>query len=241
MTKKTKRESAIILVSGGMDSAVTAAIAIKKFTPIFLHFNYGQRTVKKELLSFNKLKKYFNVQQSETIDIPYLKELCSSSLLENEDPSIFPVAHTSQIPSTYVPFRNTQLLAIAVSWAESLGVHHIFYGANHVDSSGYPDCRLNYLKAFNKLIELGTKPESKIKIDAPLIKMKKDGIVKLGIKLNVPFQHTWSCYKNSKLACGRCDSCRLRLKGFQVAGVSDLIKYEKTCMPTAIGIKKKKN
>lgn len=220
-------ESAIILVSGGMDSAVTAAVAIKKFVPIFLHFNYGQLTARKELWAFDKLKEYFNVRQSKTIDIAYLKEFGSSSLLVGavHEPPLQTVRR--QIPFTYVPFRNTQLLAIAVAWAESLGAHHVFYGANQVDSSGYPDCRLNYLMAFNKLVKLGTKPDSKIKIVAPLIKMRKAEIVKLGIKLNVPFEYTWSCYKNSKLACGRCDSCRLRLKGFQTAGISDPIKYEK--------------
>lgn len=228
MTKKTKNESAIVLVSGGMDSAVIAAIAIKKFTPIFLHFNYGQRTVKKELWSFNKLKEYFNVRLCKTVDIPHLKEFGASSLLDMkmDIPLDRAEARNSKIPSTYVPFRNTQLLSIAVSWAESLGVHQIFYGANQVDSSGYPDCRENYLNAFNKLIKLGTRPDSKIKITAPLIKMNKDEIVRMGIKLDVPFQYTWSCYKNSRLACGHCDSCKLRLKGFKAAGILDPIRYE---------------
>ncbi|MDD5772974.1 MAG: 7-cyano-7-deazaguanine synthase QueC [bacterium] len=224
--EKIKKESAIVLVSGGMDSAVIAAIAIKKFTPIFLHFNYGQRTVKKELWSFNKLKEYYGVKQSKTVDIPYLKEIGASSLLDTKMEIPLDRAHTSKIPSTYVPFRNTQLLSIAVSWAESLGVHQVFYGANQVDSSGYPDCRENYLKAFNKLIKLGTKPESRIKITAPLIKMNKNEIVRMGIKLGVPFQYTWSCYKNTDRACGHCDSCKLRLKGFKSAGISDPIKYE---------------
>ncbi|MEW6088846.1 MAG: 7-cyano-7-deazaguanine synthase QueC [bacterium] len=220
------QESVIVLVSGGMDSAVTAAVAIKKFTPVFLHFNYGQRTFKKELWAFNKLKEFFKVQKSKVIDIPYLKEFGASSLLDEKIDIPLDSVKTSRIPSTYVPFRNTQLLSIAVSWAESLGISRIYYGANQVDSSGYPDCREDYLKAFNKLIKLGTKLESYIEITAPLIKMKKDEIVKLGLKLKVPFQYTWSCYKNTEIACGRCDSCRLRLKGFESAGIPDPVKYE---------------
>ena len=130
----------------------------------------------------------------------------------------------SEIPSSYVPFRNTHIIALAVSWAEIIGAQKIYIGANEEDSPGYPDCRVEYYEAYNKLIKLGTK-STDIEVITPVISLNKKEIVENAISLNVPLEYTWSCYKNSEIACGKCDSCSLRLKGFKQAGIIDPIKY----------------
>lgn len=237
----------IVLVSGGMDSLVTAAIASLENELAFLHVNYGQRTETRELKAFNDIADFYNVKKRLVVDVKYLKEIGGSALT---DESIeVPVSHPSPsplpsgergrgegsnaairnlqsaIPITYVPFRNAHLLSIAVSWAEVIGAKKIYIGAVEEDSSGYPDCREIFYKAFEKAIDAGTKPETKIEIVTPLIRMKKSAIVKKGLELNAPFHLTWSCYKDNDIACGVCDSCRLRLKGFKEAGVKDPIEY----------------
>ncbi|MGB9712701.1 MAG: 7-cyano-7-deazaguanine synthase QueC [Dissulfurimicrobium sp.] len=216
---------AVCLVSGGLDSCVTAAIARKTCRLAFLHVNYGQLTERRELEAFNGIANYFSVEDRLVVDISHLKSIGGSALT---DPSI-PVpldAHGPGIPMTYVPFRNTHLLAIAVSWAEVIGARYIFIGATEVDSSGYPDCRKGYFEAFNRLIEEGTRPETKIEVITPIIRYSKRQVVEEGLRLNAPLHLTWSCYKNEDAACGRCDSCVLRLKGFEAAGVIDPISYE---------------
>ena len=218
----------IVLVSGGMDSLVTASIANIENEMAFLHLNYGQRTEERELKAFNDIADFYGVKKRLVVDVRYLKEIGGSALTDKKIavPLRTPDSElTTGIPLTYVPFRNAHLLSIAVSWAEVIGAKKIYIGAVEEDSSGYPDCREVFYNAFEKAIDAGTKPETKIEIITPLIHMKKSAIVKKGVELGAPFHLTWSCYKNNDIACGECDSCRLRLKGFREAGVEDPIKY----------------
>jgi 7-cyano-7-deazaguanine synthase len=230
-----KKELAVVLVSGGMDSCVTAAIANERFRLAFLHVNYGQRTEARELRAFNGIADFYKAEKRLTVSIEHLKVIGGSSLTDTN----IPVPETdslgtqnlklktSSIPSTYVPFRNAHLLSIATSWAEVIGATKIFIGAVEEDSSGYPDCREVFYQAFNKVIEMGTKPETRIEIITPLIHLKKSAIVRKAVELGAPLRLTWSCYQNSDRACGKCESCTLRLKGFKGAGVDDPIPYEK--------------
>lgn len=219
------RNKAIILVSGGMDSLVTAAISSKEYEPAFLHINYGQRTENRELKAFNDIAEHYNVKDKLVADIKYLAQIGGSSLTDNNIDVTKADIQSSDIPSSYVPFRNANILSIAVSWAEVIGASKIFIGAVEEDSSGYPDCREVFYEAFNKVIALGTKPETDITIETPIIHLKKYEIIKKGSELNAPFNLSWSCYKNEDKACGECDSCALRLKGFQQAGLVDPIDY----------------
>ncbi len=215
---------AIVLLSSGMDSAVCASIASQNHRLAFLHFQYGQKSYKKELECFKKLIEYFKPEKYYILDIPFLKEIGGSSLTsENVE---IPEDDDAPIPSTYVPFRNGIFLSLATAWAEVIGAKKIFIGVNEVDFSGYPDCREAFIKAFNQAINLGTRPETQIEIEIPLIKLSKKEIVELGIKLGTPFHLTWSCYREGEKACGRCASCKLRLKAFKEAGIPDPIPYE---------------
>jgi 7-cyano-7-deazaguanine synthase len=226
-----KSELAIVLVSGGMDSCVTAALANEEYRLAFLHVNYGQRTEARELTAFNDIANFYTSKQRLVVGIEHLKVIGGSALTDTNIPipEIVPRPSSlvpSGIPSTYVPFRNAHLLSIATSWAEVIGAAKIFIGAVEEDSSGYPDCRETFYQAFNKVIETGTRPETRIEIVTPLIHMNKSEIVKRGVALGAPLNLTWSCYQNSEKACGRCESCALRLKGFKEAGVKDPIPYE---------------
>lgn len=216
---------AIILVSGGMDSLVTAAIAAKEHQLAFLHVNYGQRTQSRELKAFNDIADHYHVQDRLVVDISYLAKIGGSSLTDSNIEVSKADLASKEIPTSYVPFRNANILSIAVSWAEVLIAKKIYIGAVEEDSSGYPDCRQVFYDAFNKAIELGTKPGSGIEIVTPIINMKKSEIIKKGAALDAPFRLSWSCYKNEDKACGECDSCALRLKGFQQAGLVDPIDY----------------
>ena len=230
-----ERELAIVLVSGGMDSCVTAAIAKNEYRLALLHVNYGQRTEARELKAFNDIADFFHVEKRLSVSLEHLKVIGGSSLTDESLPipgtESLPTPNselrTSPIPSTYVPFRNAHLLAIAVSWAEVINAKKIFIGAVEEDSSGYPDCRETFYQAFNKAVEMGTKPETRVEIVTPLIHLRKSEIVKKGVELGAPLHLTWSCYQNSEKACGRCESCALRLRGFTEAGVKDPIPYEK--------------
>lgn len=222
---KIERELAIVLVSGGMDSCVTAAIANQNYELAFLHVSYGQKTQERELRAFNEIADYYKVKKKLIANIDYLKKIGGSSLTDENIPVSESGIDTHIIPTSYVPFRNTHLLSIAVSWAEIIGAKKIFIGAVEEDSSGYPDCRKEYYQVFNKLIEVGTKPETHIEVVTPIINMKKDEIILKGLELSAPLHLTWSCYKNSDKACGVCDSCILRLRGFKRAGVKDPIDY----------------
>jgi 7-cyano-7-deazaguanine synthase len=222
------KDLAVVLVSGGMDSAVTAAIASQHYELAFLHLNYGQRTEERELRSFHGLADHYGVTRRLIADVGHLKQIGGSSLTD-ETISVDRADLTrKEIPTSYVPFRNAQILSIAVSWGEVLGACRIFIGAVEEDSSGYPDCRKEFFDAFNRVITLGTKPGSGLVIETPVIAMKKEEIVAAGASLGVPFELTWSCYTGQEKACGVCDSCALRLRGFQKAGLLDPIPYETT-------------
>ncbi len=218
---------AVVLVSGGMDSCVAAGIAAQNHTPAFLHVNYGQRTEKRELRAFNDLADHFHVERRLVVSLEHLALIGGSSLTDHKITVEEAKLNRAEIPTSYVPFRNAHLLSIAVSWGEVLGAHKIFIGAVEEDSSGYPDCREEFYRAFNEAVRLGTKPESAITIVTPIIHLTKTEIVRKGIELGAPFHLTWSCYKNEDKACGVCDSCALRLRGFQLAGVEDPLPYEK--------------
>jgi 7-cyano-7-deazaguanine synthase len=219
------RDLAVVLVSGGMDSCVTAAIASREFDLAFLHLNYGQRTEQRELKAFNDIADFYGVHRRLVVDIQYLKQIGGSSLTDESIRVAVADLARREIPTSYVPFRNANILAIAVSWAEMIGARKIFIGAVEEDSSGYPDCRKEFYDAFNRLIRIGTKPETKIEVVTPVIGLKKWEIVKKGSELEAPFHLTWSCYQGEDVACGVCDSCALRLRGFEQAGLDDPIPY----------------
>jgi len=217
---------AICLVSGGMDSCVTAAIAQQENDELaFLHVSYGQRTEQRERESFDALADHFNVGLRLVISLEHLARIGGSSLTDVAIPVTTANLTSSAIPSSYVPFRNSHLLAAAVSWGEVIGALSIYIGAVAEDSSGYPDCRPEFYDAFQNVIDLGTKPETHITIRTPVIHLKKSEIVQKGVDLGAPLHLTWSCYQESQLACGKCDSCALRLRAFREAGVPDPIPY----------------
>ncbi len=227
---------AICLVSGGLDSCVTAAIADETCRLAFLHVNYGQRTEKRELEAFRAIADHYRVQERFEASISYLREIGGSALTDRR--IAVPPGNPARegIPATYVPFRNTHLIAIAVSWAEVLGARFIYIGATEMDSSGYPDCRATYFHAYNRLIEEGTKPGTSIRIVTPLLHLDKAGVVREGIKRAAPLHLTWSCYAQEDEACGRCDSCLLRLKGFREAGVEDPVPYSTKTSTNPLGV-----
>ena len=216
---------AVVLVSGGMDSLVCAAIAAQSHEPAFLHLNYGQRTETKELACFHAIADRYGVKRRLVVDAPHLAAIGGSSLTDRSMIVEDAAPGRSGIPSTYVPFRNANILSMAVSWAEVIGARKVFIGAVEEDSSGYPDCRREFYEAFNRAVSLGTRPGSGIQVVTPVIGMSKGEIVRTGLALGAPFELTWSCYRSGDSACGTCDSCALRLKGFREAGVADPIPY----------------
>lgn len=220
------KQLAVVLVSGGLDSCVVAACAAQDYKLAFLHVKYGQRTEDRELKAFNNIADYYQANHRLVCKLDYLKEIGGSSLVD-QNLKVPTGLSECGIPSTYVPFRNAQFLSAAVAWAEVLGAEKIFIGAVAEDSAGYPDCKPEFCQAFNKLVTVGTKPETHIEIVAPLIGMKKSEIIKKGISLRAPLHLTWSCYKNNDKACGTCDSCLRRLRAFKEAGIEDPIEYEK--------------
>ena len=221
---KSPAQRAIVLLSGGMDSTVCAAVAVRDYQAAALHLSYGQRTEERERQSFLAICRRLNIRDQLLLRNEAFRAIGGSALTdENIDvPVAGAIGH--DIPVTYVPFRNAHFLAAAVSWAEVLGAAKIFIGAVEQDSSGYPDCRPAYYEAFNRVIQLGTR-EGSIEIVTPLIGMRKAEIVRLGLELGAPFDLTWSCYSHQDQACGICDSCVLRLKAFAAAGVQDPIPY----------------
>ena len=216
---------AVVLVSGGMDSAVGLGIAAKEYCPAVIHINYGQKTERRELRAFNSLADFYNVKKRLVVNLEHLKKIGGTSLIDR-DMEIPDGLSNGNVPSTYVPFRNAQFLTIAISWAEVIGASVLVTGTTEEDAAGYPDCRKIFYELFNKIVEVGTKDDSKIEIITPLISLKKRDIVKLGMELKVPFELTWSCYRNNEKACGRCDSCLRRLRAFKETGVEDKIEYE---------------
>jgi 7-cyano-7-deazaguanine synthase len=225
MAAATDRDRAVVLVSGGMDSCVAAAIAVQAHHIAFLHFQYGQRTGARELRAFHAIADHYAVRERLVTRLDHFSHIGGSALTDRS--SDIPAGDLSRqgIPDTYVPFRNANLLAAAVSWAEVLGARRVFIGAVEEDSSGYPDCRREFYDAFNRVVALGTRPEAGIRVDTPLIGMSKAEIVSVGIRLQAPLHLTWSCYRSADVACGRCDSCLLRLRAFREAGVEDPVDY----------------
>lgn len=221
-----EESKAIVLVSGGMDSCVTAAIANEANTDLaFLHISYGQRTETRERNAFNEIAEHYGVEKRLDVSIEHLAKIGGSSLTDEKTDVTEANLESKEIPTSYVPFRNANMLSIAVSWAEVIGANAIYIGAVAEDSSGYPDCRPEFYEAFQQTINTGTKPETHIEIRTPIVHLSKAEIVKTGIELNAPLHLTWSCYRSEELACGTCDSCALRLRGFQQAGVKDPINY----------------
>jgi 7-cyano-7-deazaguanine synthase len=223
----TVRPRAVILASGGLDSCVAAAVARPDYDLAFCHANYGQRTVHRELRAFRAQAAFFKVNLVLEADLSFLGQIGGSSLTDLSRAVPTEAEEQPGIPCTYVPFRNSLFLAAATAWAEVLGAAAIFIGANYLDNPGYPDCRPAYYEAFNRVIALGTRPESHIEIKTPLIELDKAGIVRLGLKLKAPLALTWSCYVDEDQACGQCSSCVLRLQGFAANGVTDPIPYRR--------------
>ena len=217
---------AVCLVSGGMDSCVAAAIANDENDELaFLHVSYGQRTEDRERRACDELADFYQVKKRLVVSIEHLKAIGGSSLTDSEIPVSEPNLESRDIPTSYVPFRNAHLLSIATSWAEVISAKRIYIGAVAEDSSGYPDCRPEFYDAFQRTVDAGTRPETQIEIVTPVIYMRKSEIVKRGIQLGAPLHLTWSCYQGESVACGRCDSCALRLRAFREAGVNDPISY----------------
>lgn len=231
MPADARIRTAIVLLSGGMDSCVSLAHAYDDgFVPAALHVNYGQRTQVRELKAFSDICDHYGIHQRLVVDISHLAQIGGSSLTDDtlEIPSstqAFRPSGTADVPNTYVPFRNANILAIATSWAEVINAEAIYIGAVEEDSSGYPDCTEDFFMAFQHVIETGTKPETTIRLHTPVIRHSKAQIVTDGVNLQAPLHLTWSCYQREDAACGTCDSCRLRLRGFSEAGIADPIPY----------------
>lgn len=225
-----ERPIAVVLVSGGMDSCVTAAIAAQDHRLALLHSSYGQLTEAREKRAFDEIADHYHAAFRMAVEQRYLSRIGGSALT---DPKLavpkadLAASQAGRIPVTYVPFRNAHFLSVAVSWAEVLGAHRIYIGAVEQDSSGYPDCRPAYYRAFNELARQGTRPETRIEICAPLIQLSKAQIIERGVSLRAPLHLTWSCYQSSDVACGECESCALRLRAFEQAGVPDPIPYRR--------------
>src|SRR5271170_5076064 len=233
--ERVPTSKAVVLLSGGMDSCVCAAIARERHGPgnvALLHAGYGQRTQERERRAFDAIADFYNVSQSQrlVVQLDHFRAIGGSALTdtkiavpENELGAAGP--HGSAIPVTYVPFRNAHFLSVAVSWAEAIGANAVYIGAVAEDSSGYPDCRPEYYRVFQELIHVGTRPETRITIETPVIRMRKSDIIRRGIELGAPLHLTWSCYHGEQEACGACDSCLLRLRAFAEAGQADPIPY----------------
>jgi len=226
--KRVSANIGVVLVSGGLDSLVTLCIAQKECDEVaVMHATYGQRTATRERKAFEDICNNLGITRKQVVDLSYLADFGGSSLTDPaaEIPSGLP---GEGIPNTYVPFRNANLLAAAVAWAEAIGADAVYIGAVEEDSSGYPDCRRKFIQSFQRVIEEGTLPQTGIIIRVPLISLSKDQVVRLGIGFKAPFESSWSCYKNNgNIACGSCESCLLRLRAFYRVGVDDPLQYEK--------------
>jgi 7-cyano-7-deazaguanine synthase len=221
---RASKQRAVVLLSGGMDSCVCAALARRDYTTAAVHVSYGQRTEQRERLAFDQICERLGISDLLVVRNEALRAVGGSALTDSRIAVPEAAEIGREVPVTYVPFRNAHFLAVAVSWAEVLGAEKIYIGAVEQDSSGYPDCRPAYYRAYNDVIKAGTK-EGRIEIVTPLIGMRKSEIVRLGLELNAPFDLTWSCYSREDSACGVCDSCVLRLRAFREAGAADPIPY----------------
>jgi 7-cyano-7-deazaguanine synthase len=225
----SRRPKAVVLLSGGMDSCVTASIARETHDLALVHASYGQRTERRERQAFDEIADFYSVHERLVVQLDHFAQIGGSALTDAriavpEGQTGAPIGG-NEIPPTYVPFRNAHFLAVAVSWAEVIGAIAVFIGAVAEDSSGYPDCRPEYYRVFQQLVREGTRPDTHIEIVTPVIGMRKWEIVKRGMELGAPLDRTWSCYQFEDAACGACDSCRLRLSAFAEAGIDDPIAY----------------
>src|SRR5215813_2007663 len=227
VTVLQEKPRSVVLLSGGMDSVVCATLAARDTQPAAMHVSYGQRTEDRERRAFERICERLGIERRMMVRDESLRQIGGSALTDSEIqvPEAKEQIGHGTVPVTYVPFRNAHFLAAAVSWAEVLGASQVYIGAVEQDSSGYPDCRPAYYQAFNEVIRAGTR-EGRIEIVTPLIGLRKAQIVTLGLEVDAPLDLTWSCYSREDQACGVCDSCVLRLKAFQAAGVSDPIPYE---------------
>jgi 7-cyano-7-deazaguanine synthase len=217
----------IVLLSGGMDSTLTAVIARNESGELAaLHLNYRHRTERRELQAFNDVADSLGISQRLVVDIEFLRHIGGSSLTDKMIDVTKADLTATDVPSSYVPFRNGNFLAIAASWAEVIGAERIYIGAVEEDSSGYPDCRRSFFDAYEQAIDLGTKSDTHLQIVTPVIRMHKSEIVRESLRLNAPIEKTWSCYQSEDIACGECDSCALRLRGFAQASAVDPIPYQ---------------
>ena len=236
MVKGVEQRKAVVLLSGGMDSCVSAAMARERHGAsniALLHASYGQRTEERERRTFDEIADFYGVGDRLVAHLEHFRAIGGSALTDKsisvpENELSAPGPGGNAIPVTYVPFRNAHFLSVAVSWAEVIGAGAIYIGAVAEDSSGYPDCRPQYYRAFQELIRVGTRPETRIEIVTPVITLKKSEIIRRGIELGAPLHLTWSCYQNEDTACGACDSCLLRLRAFSEAGTADPIPYRRT-------------
>jgi len=229
-----EKPKAVALLSGGMDSCVTAAIANQNYRLALLHASYGQLTEQRERRAFDEIADFFGVRERLVVRFDAFAQIGGSALTDDRikvPESGEALAPDAGIPVTYVPFRNAHFLSAAVSWAEVIGATAIFIGAVAEDSSGYPDCRPEYYRAFQAVIREGTRPETQIEIVTPVIAMRKSEIVRRGLELGAPLDRTWSCYQFQDEACGTCDSCRLRAQAFAQAGMRDPIAYRARVAP----------
>lgn len=225
-TAAERSRGAVVLVSGGMDSATAVAEATDRgFDPCFLHTSYGQRTEGKEYECARQLADDFAAADFLHVETSHLSRIGGSSLTDDAMDVADADAESDEVPSSYVPFRNANLLAMAVSYAEATDCSAVFIGAHAEDVSGYPDCRPAFFDAFQRVADVGTKPETDVSVAAPFAEWSKTQIVERGLELGVPFEHTWSCYREAEPACGTCDACALRLQAFRRAGASDPIPY----------------
>ena len=223
------RPKAVVLLSGGMDSCVTAAIARQTHELALVHAGYGQRTQARERRAFEAIADLWQVRDRLVVQLDHLTRIGGSALVDRTIPVPEGKIHrggNGDVPATYVPFRNAHLLSAAISWAEVIGAEQVYIGAVAEDSSGYPDCRPEYYQKFQELVELGTRPSTRIRLCTPVISMRKSEIIQRGIALGAPLHLTWSCYQNEERACGVCDSCLLRLRAFAEAGQPDPVPYQ---------------
>jgi 7-cyano-7-deazaguanine synthase len=227
-------KQAVVLLSGGMDSCVTVAIARERHgagNVAALHAGYGQRTQERERQAFEEIADFYGIRERLVVQLEHFRAIGGSALTDQkiavpEGELSAPAPH-GNIPVTYVPFRNAHFLCVAVSWAEAISGDAVYIGAVAEDSSGYPDCRPEYYRAFQDLVRVGTRPETNIEIVTPVITLRKSEIIRRGVELGAPLHLTWSCYQSEDAACGACDSCLLRLRAFAEAGVADTIPYRR--------------
>jgi 7-cyano-7-deazaguanine synthase len=231
-----EKRKAVVLLSGGMDSCVSTAVAKERHgvaNVALLHASYGQRTQNRERRAFEEIANFYGMRERLVVQLDHFRAIGGSALTDEsisvpENELGAPGPHGSAIPVTYVPFRNAHFLSVAVSWAEAIGAGAIYIGAVAEDSSGYPDCRPEYYKVFQDLIRVGTRPETQIEMATPVISLRKSEIIRRGFQLAAPLHLTWSCYQDEDAACGVCDSCLLRLRAFAEAGAADPIPYRRT-------------